>query len=183
MRGEPFGGGVHGLAERSMALPRERGEPEGARLHRRRDSGRRGCRLAGLYAFRIGPAPPSKPPEPSRPAAADWPAAETIHITQSSPGTLIVGGVHGVPPEDFQRVSAEARDHPGRAGELLQGPGEAEGRARGPRQHPARVRQALQAARGGPEALHLRRSRGGGPQGAGARTPWRPASSIGPSSY
>ena len=30
-----------------------------------------------------------------------------INITQSSPGTVIVGGVHGVPPEDFQRVSAK----------------------------------------------------------------------------
>ena len=30
-----------------------------------------------------------------------------IHITQTSPGTLIVGGVHGIPPEDFQKVSAE----------------------------------------------------------------------------
>ena len=30
-----------------------------------------------------------------------------IHITQSAPGTLIVGGVHGVRPEDFQRVSEE----------------------------------------------------------------------------
>ena len=30
-----------------------------------------------------------------------------IHITQPGPGTLIVGGVHGVPPEDFQRVSAK----------------------------------------------------------------------------
>jgi len=29
------------------------------------------------------------------------------NITQNSPGTLIVGGVHVVPPEDFQRVSEE----------------------------------------------------------------------------
>ncbi len=30
-----------------------------------------------------------------------------IHIKQSSPGTLIAGGVHDVRPEDFQRVSEE----------------------------------------------------------------------------
>ena len=30
-----------------------------------------------------------------------------LHITQTGPGTLNVGGVHGVPPEDFQRVSAK----------------------------------------------------------------------------
>ena len=30
-----------------------------------------------------------------------------IHITQTGLGPLIVGGLHGVPPEDFQRVSAK----------------------------------------------------------------------------
>jgi ATP-dependent exoDNAse (exonuclease V) alpha subunit len=30
-----------------------------------------------------------------------------LHITQTGSGTLTVGGVHGVPPKDFQRVSAK----------------------------------------------------------------------------
>ena len=30
-----------------------------------------------------------------------------MRITQTGPGTLIVGGVHGISPEDFQKVSAE----------------------------------------------------------------------------
>ena len=34
-------------------------------------------------------------------------SGKDIRITQTGPGTLIVGGVHGIPPEDFQKVSAE----------------------------------------------------------------------------
>ena len=30
-----------------------------------------------------------------------------ITITQTSPGTITLGGVHGIPPEDFQKVSGE----------------------------------------------------------------------------
>ncbi|MGH2372605.1 MAG: tetratricopeptide repeat protein [bacterium] len=30
-----------------------------------------------------------------------------LHITQTGPGTLTVGGVQGIPPEDFQKVSGE----------------------------------------------------------------------------
>ncbi|MGI8426308.1 MAG: tetratricopeptide repeat protein [Actinomycetota bacterium] len=53
---------------------------------------------------------PGSTAEPARTVTADgggFASGGDIHFTQSSPGPLIVGGVHGIRPEDFQRVSEE----------------------------------------------------------------------------
>ena len=97
---------MHGVVEQSLALLEKREEPEDPGLHRRRDHSRRHRRLAGLHAFR---GVRRRHGARANVTARDGGLASggDIHITQSAPGTLIVGGVHGVRPEDFQRVSEE----------------------------------------------------------------------------
>jgi Tfp pilus assembly protein PilF len=72
---------------------------------------------AGIAAVVIGgwqfythfaPSGSSEQPAPAVTAGGGGVASGgDIRITQTAPGTLIVGGVHGISPEDFQKVSAE----------------------------------------------------------------------------
>ena len=96
---------MHELAEQGMALPLERGEPEDARLR-----GRLAVAGAAVWQFytHFAPSGSSEQPAPAVTARRGGVASgRDINITQTSPGTLVVGGVHGISPEDFQKVSAE----------------------------------------------------------------------------
>ena len=56
----------------------------------------------------FAPSGSSEQPAPAVTASGGGVASgRDIRITQTGPGTLIVGGVHGISPEDFQKVSAE----------------------------------------------------------------------------
>ena len=89
---------------------------------------------------------PGRPRKRSQPRDGGLASGGDINITQSAPGNLIVGGVHGVRPEDFQRVSEElgvtkaALTSFFKILEKKNVPPEDLG------QHPARVRQALQGS-------------------------------------
>lgn len=65
--------------------------------------------VAGWQAYtHFAPSGSPEQPTPTVTASGGGVASSgDLRITQTGPGTLYIGGVHGISPEQFQRVSAE----------------------------------------------------------------------------
>ena len=88
-----------------MALHQKREEPELAFIGG-------GIVIAGgafwqVYTHFAQSGSTEKPPPIVTVNGGDVAAGGDLRITQTGPGTITLGDVHGIPPEDFQRVSGE----------------------------------------------------------------------------
>ena len=112
----------------------------------------------------------SNPLRPSRPAGAAWPAGKSSRDhPHPGPAPSSSAACTVFHRRTFKRSPAELGvTQAALASFFGHALGEAQGLPQDLDSTLRALRQKLQAARGGPEALHLRRPRGGGPQRTGA---------------